>query len=64
MGRLWQTLILMNKYSVFEFLPFEALICNNQGRLEYFISLNKRDFSRIDYMNVFKNISSAKASRD
>jgi len=109
MGRLWQTLILMEKYPVFEFLPFETLISNDQekyynalaesdksgkstkfieymlsvidisigdllnfnnrtinekDRLEYFISLNKTDFTRKDYMNIFKNISSATASRD
>lgn len=109
MGRLWQTLILMEKYPVFEFLPFETLISNDQekyykalaisdksgkstkfieymlsvidvslselldfnnrtlsekDRLEYFISLNKNEFSRKDYMNIFKDISSATASRD
>jgi Fic family protein len=109
MGRLWQTLILMEKYPVFEFLPFETLISNDQekyynalaesdksgkstkfieymlsvidisigdllnfnnrtlnekDRLEYFISLNKTEFTRKDYMNIFKDISSATASRD
>lgn len=109
MGRLWQTLILIEKYPVFEFLPFETLICNDQeqyykalaesdksgnstkfieymlnvihvsllellnynsriltekDRLEYFSSLNKAEFTRKDYMNVFKDISSATASRD
>ena len=109
MGRLWQTLILMQKYPVFEFLPFETLISNNQeeyykalaqsdksgqstkfieymlgvinlsisdllnfnnrtlnekDRLEYFISLNKIEFTRKDYMDLFKDISSATASRD
>jgi Fic family protein len=109
MGRLWQTLILMEKYPVFEFLPFESLISNDQekyykalsesdksgkstkfieymlnvidmslndllnfnnrtlkeqDRLEYFISLAKTEFSRKDYMDVFKDISSATASRD
>jgi len=109
MGRLWQTLILMRKYPVFEFLPFETLIskdqekyynalseCDNVGkstkfieymlsvidlsinelltfnnrtlnqkdRLEYFIFLNKIEFSRKDYMDIFKDISSATASRD
>ena len=109
MGRLWQTLILMEKYPVFEFLPFETLISNDQGkyykalaesdklgnstkfieymlnvinisisellnynnrtltdkdRLEYFSSLNKSEFNRKDYMNMFKDISSATASRD
>jgi len=109
MGRLWQTLILMQKYPVFEFLPFETLISNDQedyykalaesdnsgnstrfieymlkvidiaiselldynnrtlteqDRLKYFVSLNKSEFTRKDYMNVFKDISSATASRD
>ena len=109
MGRLWQTLILMEKYPVFEFLPFESLISKDQekyykalsesdksgkstkfieymlhvidmsindlldfnnrtlkeqDRLEYFVSLAKTEFSRKDYMDVFKDISSATASRD
>ncbi len=109
MGRLWQTLILMKKYPIFEFLPFENLISNDQNkyykalaesdklgnstkfieymlriidisiselldfnnrtlsvtdRLEYFISLNKTEFTRKSYMNIFKDISSATASRD
>jgi len=109
MGRLWQTLILMEKYPVFEFLPFETLISieqdkyykalaksdksgqstkfieymlnvidisisellkfnnrtlNEKDRLEYFVSLNKTEFTRKDYMDIFKDISSATASRD
>jgi len=109
MGRLWQTLILMEKYPVFEYLPFETLISkdqeeyykalsdsdksgkstkfieymlnvidisinellnfnnrtlNEKDRLEYFASLNKLEFTRKDYMDIFKNISSATASRD
>ena len=109
MGRLWQTLILMGKYPIFEFLPFETLISNQQeeyykalaesdnsgkstkfieymlhvidvsisellnfnnrtlnekDRLEYFVSLKKTEFTRKDYMDVFKDISSATASRD
>jgi len=109
MGRLWQTLILKEKYPVFEYLPFETLISKDQekyykalsesdkegkstrfieymlgvidisinellnfnnrtltekDRLEYFISLNQNEFSRKDYMDVFKDISSATASRD
>lgn len=109
MGRLWQTVILMEKYPVFEFLPFETLIsktqneyynvlalCDKAGnstqfieymlnvikqslselllfnnrtlkeidRIEYFLSIAKNKFSRKDYMNVFKDISSATASRD
>ena len=109
MGRLWQTLILMNEYPVFEFLPFETLISQTQDeyykslslsdkagkstffieymlgvieksletllnynnrvlkdtdRLEYFIKLGIKEFTRKDYMNIFKDLSSATASRD
>jgi Fic family protein len=109
MGRLWQTLILIEQYPVFEFIPFEVLISKNQDayykalsdsdklgnstkfieymlsvidtslndlldfksriftqkeRLEYFISLEKSLFSRKEYMAIFKDISSATASRD
>ncbi len=109
MGRLWQTIILMEEYPVFEFLPFETLICQTQqdyynalaqsdkagkstlfieymldvidkslhellsfnnrslkdtDRLNYFLSIGQEEFTRKDYMNVFKDISSATASRD
>jgi len=109
MGRLWQTLILMSEYPVFEFLPFETLISQTQteyykslalsdkvgkstifieymlgvidkslegllnynnriikdiDRLEHFISLGIKEFTRKDYMNIFKDIASATASRD
>ncbi len=109
MGRLWQTLILISEYPVFEFLPFETLISQTQesyykalalsdksgkstifieymlnvinkslesllnynnrtltdiDRLNYFSMLGIKEFSRKDYMNIFKDISSATASRD
>ncbi len=109
MGRLWQTLILISQYPVFEFLPFETLISKTQDhyykalavsdrtgnssvfieymldvidksldtllqfnnrtlkdsdRIAYFIQLGQTEFTRKDYMNVFKDISSATASRD
>lgn len=109
MGRLWQTLILMSEYPVFEFLPFETLISQTQNeyyqalamsdksgkstffieymlevidkslgnllnynnrvlkdidRLDYFLKLGIKEFSRKDYMNTFKDLSSATASRD
>lgn len=109
MGRLWQTLILMKEFPVFEFLPFETLISKKQkeyyavlsksdklgnstgfiefmlkiiddslaellkyksrimtdlDRIEYYLSIGQKEFSRKDYMNVFKDISSATASRD
>ena len=109
MGRLWQTLILMADYPVFEFLPFESLISKTQDeyykslalsdnsgkstffieymlevieksletllnynnrvlkdtdRLDYFLSLGIKEFNRKEYMNIFKDLSSATASRD
>lgn len=110
MGRLWQTLILIQQYPVFEFLPVESLIKENQA--EYYKVLNisdklghstpfiefmlniillslenllktqnrtltakdrielfkdkvgKEEFSRKDYLQSFKEISQATASRD
>lgn len=41
MGRLWQTLILMNEYPVFQFLPFETLISAHQEA--YYEALAKSD---------------------
>jgi Fic family protein len=109
MGRMWQTVILMKDFPVFEYLPFETLISKKQkeyysalsksdkegqstnfiefmlhtlneslgdllrynsrimsdlDRIEYFLLHNKKEFTRKDYMNVFKDISSASASRD
>jgi Fic family protein len=109
MGRLWQTVILINDYQIFEFLPLETLISATQAeyykslsmsdksgkstpfieymlgviekslsqllnynnrilkdtdRLEYFLHQGHKEFSRKDYMNVFKDIASATASRD
>ena len=109
MGRLWQTVILKEKYPVFESLPFETLIQKTQSeyyealaksdkmgkskvfieymlqildealenllhfkgktihpedRMTYFLSLGKSPFTRKDYMEVFKTISTATASRD
>ena len=110
MGRLWQTLILMQKYPVFEFLPVESLIKENQeeyykvleqsdnigqstlfiewmlniilqalenllktqnrtltanDRIELFKDkISQREFSRKDYLQNFKEISQATASRD
>ena len=41
MGRLWQTLILMHKYPVFEYLPVESLIKENQNH--YYKALGASD---------------------
>lgn len=110
MGRLWQTLILMQKYPVFEFIPVEHLIKINQeeyykvleqsdnsgestlfiewmlkmllqaleellktqnrnltvkDRIELFkVKIGKREFYRKEYLQNFKEISTATASRD
>jgi Fic family protein len=50
--------------SLNELLIFNNRIMSDIDRLEYFSSLGKNEFSRKDYMDVFKNISSATASRD
>jgi Fic family protein len=41
MGRLWQTLILMKQYPVFEFIPFENLIYHTQN--DYYKALAQSD---------------------
>ena len=109
MGRLWQTVILLQDFQVFEFLPFEKLISETQNeyyqslsesdklgkstpfieymlgvidkslaellnytqrnlkdtdRLAYFLGQGFTEFNRKDYMRVFKDISTATASRD
>lgn len=110
MGRLWQMLLLMQQYPVFEFLPVESLIKEDQegyykvlslsdklghstafiefmldiilqalesllktqnrtltpqDRMElYSLIIGKKVFSRRDYLQNFKAISLATASRD
>src|SRR5574343_701204 len=41
MGRLWQTLLLIQEYPLFEFLPFETLISKNQKK--YYQALSNSD---------------------
>ncbi|MEQ9376247.1 MAG: Fic family protein [Imperialibacter sp.] len=41
MGRLWQTVILISKFPVFQFLPFETLISANQS--DYYKALSDSD---------------------
>jgi Fic family protein len=41
MGRLWQTLILMSKYPVFEYLPIEHII--KQQQKTYYAKLSESD---------------------
>jgi Fic family protein len=108
-GRMWQTLILLEEYPVFEYLPFETLISKSQkkyyqalaqsdrlgkstpfieymlniideallmllstrqkkftatDRMMHFIQSGPKDFTRSEYMKMFKTISTATASRD
>ena len=39
-------------------------ILKDLDRLEYFLQLGIKEFTRKDYMNIFKDLSSATASRD
>ena len=50
--------------SLSELLNYNNRTMTDIQRLEYFIQLNKTEFSRKEYMNVFKDISTATASRD
>lgn len=45
-------------------LNYNHRILKDVDRLEYFITLGTKEFTRKDYMNTFKDISSATASRD
>ncbi|MBO0590489.1 Fic family protein [Cellulophaga sp. E16_2] len=45
-------------------LSFNNRNFNRTERLEYFKSLNKIEFTRKDYMDIFKDISSSTATRD
>ena len=45
-------------------LNYNNRIIKDLDRIEYFISLDKQVFTRKDYMNTFKELSSATASRD
>ena len=50
--------------SLAELLNFNNRVFTDFQRLEYFLQLGIKEFSRKDYMNVFKDISTATASRD
>ena len=45
-------------------LNYNNRVLKDVDRLEYFLNLGIREFNRKDYMNVFKDLSSATASRD
>ena len=45
-------------------LNYKNRVLKDTDRLEYFLNLGIKTFNRKDYMNVFKDLSSATASRD
>lgn len=50
--------------SLEELLQYNNRPMKTEDRLDYFVSLGLHQFTRLDYMNVFKDLSSATASRD
>jgi Fic family protein len=50
--------------SLAQLLKYNNRILKDRDRLEYFLNQGFKEFSRKDYMNVFKDIASATASRD
>lgn len=45
-------------------LNYNNRVLKDIDRLEYFLNLGIKEFNRKDYMNIFKDLSSATASRD
>ncbi len=50
--------------SLFELLNYNNRILKDTDRINYFSTICKIEFSRKDYMNIFKDLSTASASRD
>jgi hypothetical protein len=50
--------------SLDQMLDFKGRIMTAEDRLNYFVEMGKAEFNRKDYMLVFKEISTATASRD
>ena len=50
--------------SLHTMLDFKSRVMSTEDRLAYFSEIRDAEFSRKDYMSVFKEISSATASRD
>jgi Fic family protein len=50
--------------SLAQLLNYNNRILKDTDRLEYFLNQGLKEFSRKDYMRIFKNIASATASRD
>ena len=56
MGRLWQILILMEEYSVFEYLPFETLISKNQTEYYNSLSISDKEGKSTKFIEYMLNI--------
>lgn len=56
MGRLWQTLILMQQYPVFEFLPVESLIKENQKEYYKVLSVSDKSGHSTPFIEFMLNI--------
>jgi Fic family protein len=56
MGRLWQTLILMSEYEIFEFLPFETLISKNQDEYYKVLSTCDKEGKSTKFIEYMLNI--------
>jgi predicted HTH transcriptional regulator len=50
--------------SLGELLNFNNRTLREMDRIEYFLKISPNQFTRKDYMNTFKDISTATASRD
>lgn len=55
-GRLWQTLILMQKYPVFEYLPVESLIKKNQDAYYKALSMSDKMATSTPFVEFMLNI--------
>jgi len=55
-GRLWQTLILMQKYSVFEYLPVESLIRENQEAYYKALGMSDKKATSTPFIEFMLNI--------
>lgn len=56
MGRLWQTLILIQQYPVFEFLPVESLIKENQEAYYKVLSMSDKSGHSTPFIEFMLNI--------
>ncbi|MFZ1704491.1 MAG: hypothetical protein WAT79_09085 [Saprospiraceae bacterium] len=59
-----QNMLEVIDHSLIELLNFNNCNFDEKTRLDYFVSLGKNEFTRKEYKDVFKDISSATASRD